>query len=85
MRRVLRRSHFSCCRSNEVNYRWVADEPWSFITTFNADTSKLAAHIDLALMGVDTAAKVLINGQLVAQLSNAFRYSGSIILLVVVR
>lgn len=66
------------CSSNEVSCQWVAKDTWTFKTIFEVNvTSLAAAQFDLALMGVDTAAEVLVNGQLVAQLSNAFRYSGS--------
>ena len=70
--------HFNWCSFNEVNCKWVAEETWSFKTTFDANqATSAAAHVDLALMGVDTAAEVLINGQFVAQLYSAFRYSNN--------
>lgn len=74
-------SYFAWCRFHEADCKWVAEETWRFNTTFNANkTSFPAAHFDLALIGVDTVAEVLINGQLVAQLSNAFRYCNNDIL-----
>ena len=81
---VLGHSYSSWCSFNEVNCKWVAEETWSFKTIFDAKfSSSSIAHLDLALMGIDTAAELLINGQLVAQLSNAFRYSNHNTLLVV--
>ena len=66
------------CSINEVRYKWVAQETWTFATALNFGPTLLkAAQVDLALVGIDTAADVLINGELVAQLSNAFRCASS--------
>lgn len=62
-------------RFNELEQRWAAYETWTFTREFEV-SSELLAHtrVDLVLEGVDTVADVLLNEQVLASLSNAFRF-----------
>ena len=52
----------------------MAEETWRLSTTVVADEDLLAcAVVKIDLMGVDTAAQVVINGQTVGETANAFR------------
>ena len=62
------------CRYNDRNYRWVAEDTWTFQAEFNMSQSELGQQqVDLVLYGVDSVAEVYLNDQLLGSLDNAFR------------
>jgi beta-mannosidase len=64
------------CRYNDRNYKWVADETWSYQAEFSVSPEILGrSRVDLVLEGVDTVAEVYVNDWLVGKLNNAHRYS----------
>ncbi|XP_064086358.1 beta-mannosidase-like isoform X2 [Macrobrachium nipponense] len=60
-------------RFNDLNYRWVAKEDWSYSTTFEVDP-EMAQHQRVVLIfdGLDTAAEVVVNGVVVGKTNNMF-------------
>jgi beta-mannosidase len=61
-------------RYNDIVYRWVGKEQWTYSRLFTLDTSWLAQkRILLVAEGIDTVATILINGQAIAWVNNMFR------------
>eukprot|EP00884_Botryococcus_braunii_P002498 jgi/Botrbrau1/12249/Bobra.0361s0012.2 len=61
-------------RFNEVKYRWVSLDTWTFERTFNVPADILQhTNVDLLLNGVDTVADVLVNGKPVGTTQNFHR------------
>lgn len=60
-------------RYNDVDYRWVAMENWTFSTQLNVDAS-LLNHTRVALIfeGLDTVAEVAVSSQVVGHSDNMF-------------
>lgn len=56
-------------RDNEINYRWIAYDNWTYSTTFDIDTELLQGYgpgyIALQLDGVDTVSTITLNGRVV--------------------
>jgi beta-mannosidase len=62
------------CRFNEVKYRWVSLDTWTFERTFKVPADILQhTNVDLLLNGVDTVADVLVNGKPVGTTQNFHR------------
>ncbi|XP_054470134.1 beta-mannosidase [Anoplopoma fimbria] len=61
-------------RFNDVSYRWVAFDNWTYTTTFSGST-KLRANQKVLLVfeGVDTVASIWLNGVVVGTTDNMFR------------
>merc|ERR1719239_564045 len=60
-------------RFNDVEYRWVGDEDWTYTGQFQLSSSQLeAAKIELDCEGLDTVAEVSINGIHIGNASNMF-------------
>lgn len=60
-------------RFNDIEYRWVALENWTYSTEFNVSPDVLKkSAVNLVLHGVDTIATVYINGHLVGITQNMF-------------
>ncbi|HEX3358108.1 MAG TPA: glycoside hydrolase family 2 TIM barrel-domain containing protein, partial [Tepidisphaeraceae bacterium] len=59
---------------NEYTLQWIGQTDWEYRTTFDANP-KLFDHerIDLVFDGLDTIAKIELNGSLIAQTQNMFR------------
>ncbi|PSN75124.1 glycoside hydrolase [Corynespora cassiicola Philippines] len=59
---------------NELSVRWVADETWTYRTTFPTplDYSKDGVSTVLKFQGLDTYASVYLNGKLVLESENMF-------------
>ncbi|KAF1850409.1 glycoside hydrolase family 2 protein [Cucurbitaria berberidis CBS 394.84] len=59
---------------NELSVRWVADETWTYCTTFNAprDYGHAGVSTILKFEGLDTFASVFMNGQLILASENMF-------------
>ena len=61
-------------RDNEEYLQWIGDSEWSFQRTFTMSASLLKRdRVLLRCDGLDTLAKVRINGKLVAKTDNMFR------------
>lgn len=60
-------------RYNDMDYRWVSKENWTYSTTIRADSSFLNhTRVALVFEGLDTAAEVLLNGESVGASNNMF-------------
>ncbi|XP_031733269.1 beta-mannosidase-like isoform X1 [Anarrhichthys ocellatus] len=61
-------------RFNDVSYRWIAFDNWTYTTTFTG-SSQLRANQKVLLVfdGIDTAASVWLNGIVVGKTDNMFR------------
>lgn len=61
-------------RDNELALQWIGESNWTYARTFDA-TSELLGKKSILLRceGLDTFAKVTINGQVVAETDNMFR------------
>ena len=60
-------------RFNDVEYRWVSQYNWTYHTVLALSQSQLDSHVvQLDCHGLDTAATVIINGQVVANTNNMF-------------
>uniref|UniRef100_A0A8C7WTV1 beta-mannosidase n=1 Tax=Oryzias sinensis TaxID=183150 RepID=A0A8C7WTV1_9TELE len=57
-------------RFNDVSYRWIALENWTYSTTFAASAQQ---EVELIFDGVDTVASITLNGNLVGKTDNMFR------------
>src|SRR5262249_24019186 len=59
---------------NEYKLQWIGRTDWEYRTTFDADP-KLFNHerIDLAFGGLDTVAKIELNGTLIGETQNMHR------------
>jgi beta-mannosidase len=61
-------------RYNELTTRWVAYDTWTWSTTVNAPAALVnASSTFLQLGGVDTFAKVVLNGRVIVQTDNFHR------------
>ncbi|KAK8727944.1 hypothetical protein OTU49_009522 [Cherax quadricarinatus] len=60
-------------RYNDLDYRWVAEENWTYSTLVQGDAA-LLGHERVALIfeGLDTVARVLVNDELVGTSDNMF-------------
>ncbi|KAI1286843.1 Beta-mannosidase [Halotydeus destructor] len=59
--------------NNDVTFRWVARQNWSFSKIFNVTEDILSkGAVSLVLNGVDTVSSVYINGKLVGKTDNMF-------------
>lgn len=67
-----------CCSYGEAYYRWIADETWTFSTTFNSSDPDIAPAMassaaQLRFYGLDTFAAVQLNGKDVLAANNFHR------------
>lgn len=61
-------------KSNEKKVQWVADSAWVYKTRFVLTEEVLSKnHIELVMEGIDTRAKVVLNGQFLQNVNNAFK------------
>lgn len=61
-------------RFNDVAYRWIALDNWTYTTTFSASTELRAKQrVQLVFEGVDTVASISLNGVVVGKTDNMFR------------
>ncbi|XP_037603311.1 beta-mannosidase isoform X1 [Sebastes umbrosus] len=61
-------------RFNDVSYRWIAFDNWTYTTTFTASTQLRAKQkVLLVFDGVDTVASIWLNGAIVGETDNMFR------------
>jgi beta-mannosidase len=59
---------------NEQKVQWVENEDWEYRTEFNCDKKTLSQNnIELKFEGLDTYAKVYLNGSLLIETDNMFR------------
>lgn len=57
---------------NEQEVQWVAERDWCYRLDFEVNESTLASHADLVFEGLDTFARVWLNGELVVDSDNMF-------------
>jgi beta-mannosidase len=61
-------------RDNETKVQWVGEVPWSYSRNFIASSELLhRQHVILRCEGLDTLARIRVNGQEVARPNNMFR------------
>uniref|UniRef100_A0A8C2ZS38 Beta-mannosidase n=3 Tax=Cyclopterus lumpus TaxID=8103 RepID=A0A8C2ZS38_CYCLU len=61
-------------RFNDVSYRWIAYDNWTYTTTFAGSTQLRASQkVLLVFDGVDTVASIWLNGLAVGKTDNMFR------------
>ncbi|KAM8916124.1 beta-mannosidase isoform 3-T4 [Spinachia spinachia] len=61
-------------RFNDVSYRWIAFDNWTYTTTFNASAQLRAnQRVLLVFDGVDTVASIWLNGIVIGKTDNMFR------------
>ena len=59
--------------TNEKDLRWISDENWEYKTIFNVDNEFLNREVQLLkFYGLDTYAKVYVNGKLLLESNNMF-------------
>lgn len=59
---------------NEKKVQWVENEDWEYKTSFTCDKKTFSQHnIELKFEGLDTYAKVYLNGKLILEADNMFR------------
>ena len=59
---------------NEKKVQWIENEDWEYRTEFICSTKELASkNIELNFDGLDTYAKVFLNGQFILEADNMFR------------
>lgn len=59
---------------NEKDLQWIADRYWTYKTEFKIDKQQLnSKNSELVFEGLDTYAKVFLNGKLILEADNAFR------------
>ncbi|XP_075222154.1 beta-mannosidase-like [Lycorma delicatula] len=69
--RILQKDIFY--KDNDIKYRWVANESWSYSTTFTVENELLKKdYIWLVFHGVDTIASVFLNNVLLGKTDNMF-------------
>lgn len=62
-------------RENELQYRWVSEDTWTFSRNIQLTHDHLIHHaIELVFEGLDTVADVSFNGHLVLQTANFHRH-----------
>ncbi|XP_068243151.1 beta-mannosidase isoform X2 [Palaemon carinicauda] len=60
-------------RYNDINYRWVAKDDWTYSTSFEVDPEMAQRRrVVLIFDGLDTAAEVVVNGVVVGTAENMF-------------
>ncbi|XP_045607068.2 beta-mannosidase isoform X1 [Procambarus clarkii] len=60
-------------RYNDLDYRWVSEQNWTYSTTLTASQDLVdQERVALVFQGLDTAAQVLLNGELVGTSDNMF-------------
>ncbi|KAH8418053.1 hypothetical protein KR222_010989 [Zaprionus bogoriensis] len=62
---------------NDVSLRWIANKTWIYSTSFDmADELGKDSKVNLTFHGIDTVAKIWLNGELLGETDNMFvRYS----------
>ncbi len=61
-------------RANEKQLQWIGETDWTYKKTFTIDKITFSKkHVDLVFDGLDTYAKVFLNGQLILTADNMFR------------
>ncbi|XP_017845384.1 beta-mannosidase-like [Drosophila busckii] len=62
---------------NDINLRWIANRTWIYNITFDLpDELSVDSLVNLTLHGIDTVAKIWLNGELLGSTDNMFvRYS----------
>ncbi|CAG2102953.1 unnamed protein product [Medioppia subpectinata] len=62
---------------NDVNYRWVSWDNWTYERTFDVPAALLTKQVvNLVAVGVDTVSKIYVNDQLVGETVNQYvRYA----------
>jgi beta-mannosidase len=61
-------------RDNETKVRWVEEEDWIYRRTFDVPEALLGqAHVELVAEGLDTFARILVNGRPAGEADNMFR------------
>ncbi|KAF1374461.1 hypothetical protein PFLUV_G00229340 [Perca fluviatilis] len=61
-------------RFNDVSYRWIAFDNWTYTTTFPGSTQlRTKQKVLLVFDGVDTVASIWLNGMVVGETDNMFR------------
>ncbi|KAM9432401.1 beta-mannosidase isoform 1-T1 [Salvelinus alpinus] len=61
-------------RFNDVAYRWIALDNWTYTTTFSASTElRTKQRVQMVFEGVDTVASISLNGVVVGKTDNMFR------------
>ncbi len=61
-------------RDNEAKLQWIEDASWEYRLNFNVTPDLLArSNVDLVFDGIDAAAQVYLNGNLVLNADNMFR------------
>ena len=59
---------------NEKSLQWIENESWEYVGKFNCDNITLKnKNLELNFEGLDTYAKVFLNGQLILECNNMFR------------
>lgn len=58
--------------THEDEVQWVADKDWCYRLDFEAPREDLSDHADLVLEGLDTFARVFLNGELILESTNMF-------------
>ncbi|CAG2120110.1 unnamed protein product, partial [Medioppia subpectinata] len=58
---------------NDVKYRWVSYDNWTFERTFNVDEKLLSKqYVYLLANGIDTVSEVTVNDRLIGRTDNQF-------------
>uniref|UniRef100_A0A1A8CE61 Beta-mannosidase n=1 Tax=Nothobranchius kadleci TaxID=1051664 RepID=A0A1A8CE61_NOTKA len=61
-------------RFNDLSYRWIAHDNWTYMTSFNVSAQlRVKQKVLLVFDGVDTVATILFNGFMVGRTDNMFR------------
>lgn len=61
-------------RDNEKKLQWIGETDWVYKSNFTVDSKKLnQQHVELVFDGLDTYAKVFLNGKLILSADNMFR------------
>jgi len=61
-------------RDNEMKLQWIGERDWNYENTFQAGPELLEAEVvELVFHGLDTFARVVLNGQLLLESDNMFR------------
>lgn len=61
-------------RDNELSQMWVGERDWTFRRTFRVSGSFLAnERVELVCEGLDTLARIVVNGSVIGTTDNAFR------------
>lgn len=59
---------------NERKLQWIENEDWEYKTVFICDKKTLSqSHVELEFEGLDTYAKIFLNGKLIQETDNMFR------------